>query len=450
MSTKTITRLAVFSLLFVFLTQTYLVYDYFKSVRFAIIKESDAIITEVFRIDLNNRNAQYSMISAQSRAVDGYFSNEDSEKALDFDLRQMQSKGEGVTGNLDIFLHTIVSNFIPMSIQTIDSITSNVLRSRDITSNYLIQLINPSTNQVIESSKNISLGSLFVIRSKPLQLDFEGEQALVLQLVNPFTLIIQRMGLMLLTSIVFSIICLLAFMSLRTTLAKQKQLVRFKNEFLSNIAHELKRPIASLFVNCEMLQIPQIIESEAQRELYVRNSMNSLNELNGTISMIVGLAKEEEGLLTLNKKQIKLVEMLEDLMSGVIGNRNKQINFETNFESVNVVVSADPVMLQQCFANVIDNAIKYSKAEVHIKISLFVRGKFVELHFEDNGIGIPAAKIDSIFQKYSRVDENSNIKGFGIGLSYVKTIIEKHGGSISVESAEGVGSNFKILLPASK
>jgi len=337
-----------------------------------------------------------------------------------------------------------------MSIQTIDSITSNVLRSRDITSNYLIQLINPSTNQVIESSKNISLGSLFVIRSKPLQLDFEGEQALVLQLVNPFTLIIQRMGLMLLTSIVFSIICLLAFMSLRTTLAKQKQLVRFKNEFLSNIAHELKRPIASLFVNCEMLQIPQIIESEAQRELYVRNSMNSLNELNGTISMIVGLAKEEEGLLTLNKKQIKLVEMLEDLMSGVIGNRNKQINFETNFESVNVVVSADPVMLQQCFANVIDNAIKYSKAEVHIKISLFVRGKFVELHFEDNGIGIPAAKIDSIFQKYSRVDENSNIKGFGIGLSYVKTIIEKHGGSISVESAEGVGSNFKILLPASK
>jgi len=108
MSTKTITRLAVFSLLFVFLTQTYLVYDYFKSVRFAIIKESDAIITEVFRIDLNNRNAQYSMISAQSRAVDGYFSNEDSEKALDFDLRQMQSKGEGVTGNLDIFLHTIV------------------------------------------------------------------------------------------------------------------------------------------------------------------------------------------------------------------------------------------------------------------------------------------------------------------------------------------------------
>ena len=252
---------------------------------------------------------------------------------------------------------------------------------------------------------------------------------------------------MLLSSIVFTIICLLAFVYLRKILAKQKQLVRFKNEFLSNIAHELKRPVASLLANFEMLQMPQIIESETHRDLYVNNSVNSLNELNGTISMIVGLAREEEGLLTLNRKQIKPVDILEDLMSGIIGNRNKQIHFETNFESDDIVINADPVMLTQCFANLIDNAVKYSKADVLIKISLFIKAGMIELNFEDNGIGIPAHKVDTIFQKYSRVDENSKVKGFGIGLNYVKTIVEKHGGNISVSSTEGIGSNFKVVLP---
>lgn len=439
--------IAVFSLVFVFLTQTFLVYDYFKSVRFAIIKESDAIITEAFREDLNKRNNQFSIISAQARASAEIDDTDEDAVYVDFDMRQLESSGEGVTGKLDIFLHTVVSNFIPMNIHTLDSITANVLRNRSINSNFIVQLVNPETKEVIESSKSITLGSLFVIRSKPLQLDFEGRQALVLMLVNPFVLIIKRMGLMLLSSIVFTIICLLAFVYLRKILAKQKQLVRFKNEFLSNIAHELKRPVASLLANFEMLQMPQIIESETHRDLYVNNSVNSLNELNGTISMIVGLAREEEGLLTLNRKQIKPVDILEDLMSGIIGNRNKQIHFETNFESDDIVINADPVMLTQCFANLIDNAVKYSKADVLIKISLFIKAGMIELNFEDNGIGIPAHKVDTIFQKYSRVDENSKVKGFGIGLNYVKTIVEKHGGNISVSSTEGIGSNFKVVLP---
>ena len=104
-------------------------------------------------------------------------------------------------------------------------------------------------------------------------------------------------------------------------------------------------------------------------------------------------------------------------------------------------------MLTQCFSNLIDNSIKYSNASVEIDIIVKVTTNTVVLNFQDNGIGIPAEKIDNIFDKYSRVDNNVRVNGFGIGLNYVKTIIEKHSGSIGVTSELGKGSNFKIVLP---
>jgi two-component system phosphate regulon sensor histidine kinase PhoR len=104
-------------------------------------------------------------------------------------------------------------------------------------------------------------------------------------------------------------------------------------------------------------------------------------------------------------------------------------------------------MLTQCFANLIDNAIKYSGSVVEINISIKLNTNNVLVIFKDNGIGIPPEKIDKIFDKYSRVDNNTKVNGFGIGLNYVKTIIEKHQGKISVTSEPGVGSEFTVSLP---
>ena len=144
-------------------------------------------------------------------------------------------------------------------------------------------------------------------------MDFENKEALQLILINPFSEIIKRMGVMLLISIIFSLIALLAFRFLILTLSKQKKLVRFKNEFLSNIAHELKRPVASLTVNLDGLQDPDIFSNTGMRDLMLHNSLNALTEMNGTISMLVGLAREEEGLLVLNKQPVNLVDIIMDL-----------------------------------------------------------------------------------------------------------------------------------------
>ncbi len=445
MSTKNISYIAIISIVFILLTQSYLVYDYFQTVRFALIRESDAILKEAFRNELNQRNTYVS--SMQSDSVPQINDVDTDGGVMDFDMRETGGDEESILNRLDIMLHVFISKLVPININKIDSITSQILQVRNINSDYSIQLINPKTHEVLVSSKDYASSSFLVIPSQLYPLDFEEKEALQLILINPFSEIMKRMALMLLGSIVFSVISLLAFRFLILTLAKQKKLVKFKNEFLSNIAHELKRPVSSLIVNLDCLKEPEVFGNEGMRDMMLNNSVNSLTELNGTISMIVGLAKVEEGLLVLNKLPVNLVKLLDDLKSRFISSLTKKITISTYYEADEIIVTGDGLMLTQCFANLIDNSIKYSKQQVSVDISVLVHANTVELNFKDNGIGIPAEKINNIFEKYSRVDNNVKVNGFGIGLNYVKTIIEKHGGSIGVTSELGVGSNFKIILP---
>lgn len=446
MSTRIITYIALISIALVLVTQALLVADYFQTVRESLIRESDAILLEAFRNDLNVRNEKansFNQIDGKETVVEDVDENE----YIDFNLQESGLQEQNLLGNMDLLVHTYLSEIVPLSVNTIDSITGPILKSRNINSEYSIQLIHPESEEVVQSSKDISENTFFLIPSKPYPLDFENKDALRLILVNPFSLIIRRMGLMVLGSIIFSFLSIFAFRSLIRILARQKKLVAFKNEFLSNIAHELKRPVASLIVNLDVLKEPMYFENDQMRDMMLNNSLNSLSELNGTISMIVGLAKVEEGLLVLNKQPVNLVKLLEELRMRFIGSPKKKLTINTDYESDEMIITADGLMLTQCFANLIDNSIKYSKSEVVIDISMHWRATSVELHFKDNGIGIPPEKIGNIFEKYSRVDNNTKVNGFGIGLNYVKTIIEKHSGSIGVTSELGVGSDFKVVLP---
>lgn len=450
MSTKAISYIAIISLFLVFLTQAYLIVDYFQTVREALIRESDAIISDAFREDLDKRNSLFKSndslyVADKFNPISGEDEN-DEDSGVVFDMSDTGGQG-GLLNNFDLIMNLFISKYIPININILDSVAGEVLHRRNIFSDYLVEIIDPKTDSILSASKYLSRSSLFIIPSQPYPLDFENKQALRLILINPFSLIIKRMGLMLIASIIFSVICLLAFRFLIRVLAKQKQLVKFKNEFLSNIAHELKRPVSSLLVNMEALEFAPSVSTDKYAGMMLKNSVNSLNELKGTISMIVGLAKVEEGLLVLNKIPVDPVMLLEDLRMRFISSPAKKVKIETHFEISDIIIQADELMLTQCFANLIDNAIKYSHAEVLIVLSLVAKGSMIEVSIKDNGIGIPAEKIGTIFEKYSRVDHQAKVGGFGIGLNYVKTIIEKHGGNISVKSEPGVGSEFIVSLP---
>jgi signal transduction histidine kinase len=280
-----------------------------------------------------------------------------------------------------------------------------------------------------------------------LQIDLENKKSLQLILVNPFGIIIKRMGWMLLSSLVLSIICLVAFRFLLITLARQKQLVAFKNEFLGTIAHELKRPVASLTMNLDCMSLPAFADDKAKQELLINKSINATTELNDTIHMIVALTKVEEGLLALEMKQINLQKLFDELRNRFVNNSYKKVVIKTTYEGDEWTLTGDKQLLSQCFANLIDNAIKYSDHDVLIAITLKKIANQIVISIKDNGFGIPADKLPSIFEKYNRAQtDNTKINGFGIGLNYVKTIVEKHKGQVIVQSEVGVGSEFVVKL----
>ncbi|MBV5283768.1 MAG: HAMP domain-containing histidine kinase [Paludibacter sp.] len=445
MSPKHISYIAGICLLLIMATQGYLVYDYFKTTDFALTRETDDILLSSFRKDLTYRNKAFE----KSRHEDTItiIPPPNNKNTIKVDLRKSKSKEKSVIGQLDLVINTVVSTNFPINLRNLDSITGTILASRQIHSAYIINLVDPTNNQVLQQSKKGTIGSFLVVPSKLLQIDLENKKSLQLILVNPFGIIIKRMGLLLLSSLVLSVICLFAFRFLLITLAQQKKLVAFKNEFLGTIAHELKRPVASLTVNLDCMTMQAFADDKAKRELLVSKSINATTELNDTIRMIVALAKVEEGLLVLNKQQIDLRQLFEELKTRFVNNAYKGVVIQTAYETEELMLLADVQLLSQCFANLIDNAIKYSDNEVQITITLRKEANRIAIWIKDNGFGISPEKLPSIFEKYSRAHtNNTKINGYGIGLNYVKTIVEKHKGEVSVQSKVGVGSEFIIKL----
>ena len=445
MSPKSISYIAGICLLLIMATQAYLVFDYYQTTRAGLVRESDDILLSSFRKDLTYRNKAFEKSRHEDTITIAPPPN--NKNTIKVDLRKSKSKEKSVIGQLDLVINTVVSESFPINLYKFDSITGTILTSRQIHSAYIINLVDPANNQVLQQSKKGTIGSFLVVPSQLLQIDLENKKSLQLILVNPFGIIIKRMGLLLLSSLVLSVICLFVFRFLLVTLARQKKLMAFKNEFLGTIAHELKRPVASLTVNLDCMTMPAFAEDKTKRELLVSKSINATTELNDTIHMIVALAKVEEGLLVPDKQQIDLRQLFEELKGRFVNNAYKGVKIQTVYEADELMVTGDRRLLSQCFANLIDNAIKYSDNEVLITITLKKEANRIAIGIKDNGFGISPEKLPSIFEKYSRAHtDNTKINGYGIGLNYVKTIVEKHKGEVSVQSKVGVGSEFVVKL----
>ncbi len=443
---KQIYYIAAICLLLILGAQSYLVYDYFQTTRDSLIRESDTILDEVFKKDLNARNKKFDhLIGTDTITIIPPPRKENTFKA---DISKAKELKGNAIGEFQLAINQIISKTVPMQLTSIDSIAGLVLTSRDINTSYNIKIVDPKADTLVDQSKKDIKPSVFQIQSKSLIYNYENSKALQLVMVNPFGVIIKRMGLMLITTLVLSIICLLAFGALRRILARQKQLIIFKNEFLGNIAHELKRPVASLTLNLDCIDSFMNNENNQQYALYIKNAINSTDEMNDTINMIVALTKMEEGLLTLKNESIDLQSLFLDLKNRFLQSTAKEVQINIYTETDNTHLMGDCRLLWQCFANIIDNAIKYSNNKVQVDITIRQQEHWMAISVKDNGRGISEDNLQLIFNKYSRIDtDNSGVKGFGIGLNYVKNIIEKHKGKINVSSKAGEGSEFTILLP---
>ncbi|MEL6256833.1 MAG: HAMP domain-containing sensor histidine kinase [Bacteroidota bacterium] len=257
-----------------------------------------------------------------------------------------------------------------------------------------------------------------------------------------------KMGPMILSSIlIFLLLASVSFMVL-WSLVKQKRITENNIDFFNNTAHELKTPLTNISLALKLLKAKHT-EIEDNKYAQVIQAENS--KLAYQIERVLSLARLENGEYSLKKEVIDLEKILGGVveeMSLIAEERGGQIKLE--LPDTKPQILGDYYHLSNVFRNLIDNALKYSNDPPRIKISMEEDDKHIRLQFKDNGIGISQKDQDHIFEKFQRVNTGNvrESKGFGIGLSYVKTIMEMHKGFVKVESELHKGSLFQLLIPA--
>jgi two-component system phosphate regulon sensor histidine kinase PhoR len=257
----------------------------------------------------------------------------------------------------------------------------------------------------------------------------------------------------LLSPILFSFflvgVTILTFVLLYLNLQRQRRLTEIKNEFISNITHELKTPIATVGVAIEALRNFNAINDPERTKEYLDISQNELHRLSLLVDKVLKLSMFEKKEIELKYEFLNLKDVVEEVVSSM------RLQIEKHHANVSVNIEGDTSMqgdklhLLSVVFNLLDNALKYGNDNIAIKFDIKETGNQVELSVADNGIGISPEFKDKVFEKFFRVPSGNthNTKGYGLGLSYVAHVVKKHKGKIEVESQQGIGTKFIITLP---
>lgn len=265
-------------------------------------------------------------------------------------------------------------------------------------------------------------------------------------------LVLKQMYGILTTSFVILIILSFSFWFLIRTILKQKSLEEMKSDFTNNITHELKTPIAVAYAaNDALLNFDQA-EDKIKREKYLRICQKQLQQLSRLVEQILSMSMEQRKTFRLQLEEFPIIEILEPLLEQHKLKAKKPVNFSIEITPKELSILADRTHFSNIISNLLDNAIKYSREKADIKICCrrIENEPFqpTEISIIDHGIGITAEKQKHIFEKFYRVPTGNlhQVKGYGLGLFYVKTLVEKQGGSIRVKSELNKGSVFTIRI----
>jgi signal transduction histidine kinase len=230
------------------------------------------------------------------------------------------------------------------------------------------------------------------------------------------------------------------------TIRKQKRINEVKTDFINNMTHEMKTPITIASAGLDALE--HHIPATERTDFYLHTSKKQLYLLNDFVERILDAAVQDIPDFNLKKEKIDLHTLFDELIQSHSVLNNKTVSFRLTGQA-SAFIQADQLHLQTAFHNIIDNAIKYSNGTVEIHIDIAENNRDCTIKIRDNGMGIPQQYIKNIFEKFFRVPQGDAqaIKGFGLGLYYVSSIVKKHSGNISVHSKLRSGTEFIITLP---
>lgn len=231
---------------------------------------------------------------------------------------------------------------------------------------------------------------------------------------------------------------------------KQKRLSEIQKDFINNMTHEFKTPISTIALSTEVLKNPDIVRQPERLLNYTTIIEKENSRLKQHVERVLQMARLDKEDIGLKKERVDIHVLIQDAIKNTThALHEKQGRVVTEFAASRSLLEADKLHLTNVFNNLIDNAIKYCRETPHIIIRTIDSGRNITVEVQDNGIGIGQENQKRVFQKFYRVPTGNvhDVKGFGLGLSYVKTVVEAHKGTIRLESELNKGSTFKISLP---
>ena len=282
---------------------------------------------------------------------------------------------------------------------------------------------------------------------------FTSPEYLIIFFPQEKQFLLTEMWGMLLISIILIIVIMYSFAYTIMTIFRQKRISEMKNDFINNMTHEFKTPISTISLACEALIDKDIIKDKSVFNNYLNIILEENKRLAGMSEKILQTAVIEKGQLKMNKEPINIHTVISDVIKNIrIQVEIKDGEIRKNFKATQPVIEADKVHLTNLVYNLLDNANKYTPRRPQIKVITENTSNGIVLTIEDNGIGIGKNDQKKIFEKLYRVPTGNiqEVRGFGLGLSYVKAIVEEHHGKISIESDVNKGSKFRIFLPFSE
>jgi two-component system phosphate regulon sensor histidine kinase PhoR len=340
-----------------------------------------------------------------------------------------------------------------INLRLLDSLLSNELRNRGILTPFEFGIWSTERKQMIIERTGLYSNDLkmkgYRYNLYP-NTSFSSTNYLMVYFPNQTNYLLLKLSWMLSASIVLIVLLFFSFSYTIATILRQKKLSVMKNDFINNMTHEFKTPISTISLACEALSDKEFQKSEELASSYINIVSEENKRLGQMAEKILQSAIIEKGELKPRRDRIDIHKVITDVIRNIgIQVEIRDGSLASNLKAVESTILGDRVHLTNIIYNILDNANKYTPRKPQIVVTTEnIKGGIV-ISIEDNGIGISKTHQKKIFEKLYRVPTGDihDVKGFGLGLSYVKFMVEKHGGKITVESDLSKGTKFKIFLP---
>ena len=304
------------------------------------------------------------------------------------------------------------------------------------------------TDDVVRENNGRS--SSWSLMTKPVSIRRDGSRAIRLALNNPYPELARRLSpLFLISAIILGFFAIIIIQLLRF-ITEQEQMAELRNDFSYAMVHDMKSPLSSIIMGAHFLHSGKVDDKPQIKEKYYTIIEDEAEHLLALVNKLLTISKLENKKLILNKWDIHIEPIINDLVEKAKAKATKPIEITTRLEVKNVL--ADEQYMTEAIANLIDNAIKYSKDEIKIEIKTFDTDKHVLLKVRDNGIGMTKEEQQVIFDKFGRAaihekNRKGGVSGFGLGLNYVDQVMQAHGGKVTVSSEKDKFSEFTLYIP---